>query len=525
MHNQHTIFKKWIPEKLVIPLLIITMIPYAMILPFFNMNSTFTASFLDVDVDDIQFIFTLAYATIVCGLCINERLFHFFNIRSYLLIMTIINIIVLFLLSVSSNKELVYSLRAIQGTAAYLESCITVPLIMSRINNPYGRLLGNSFLYCFIMTGATFATSIVKFAIENYTYNMMLYTVIFFHVVALCIYLFLFSHGRLYPKKPLYQLNLAGYLLLMLSLISGAFVLIFGKRYYWFESPYIIAAFTGFCIFSGIFVLQQLTSKKPIFHFNILKSERVILGIVIFFVFYIFKSSMSNIYQVMSVVWKWHWEFVLDIQYYNCYGIFIGAFVSYMMIVKGISYKNVFILGFLCLSVSMLWFSYLLVPDAKPDEVIPPLIVEGLGQGVLFSPILQYMVGSVHANYSMNTMQAAVAARYWTSTIGFSLMQNLILYLTTKHQFYMTQNLDVTKPYFQAKWEELFAKHSSTHLYNESVDLTTRTLKANLFNQSLLISNMEIFRTLFVVGICMMLFILVYMPAKTYIMKKKNTAH
>ena len=522
MHNNHSIFKNWVPEKLIIPLLIITMVPYAMIIPFFNMNSTFTASFLDVDVDDLQFIFTLAYATIVCGLCINERLFHFFNIRSYLLIMTIINIVVMLLLSVSSNKDLVYVLRAIQGTTAYLQSCMTVPLIMSRLSNPYSRLLGNSFLYCFVMTGSTFATSIVKFAIENYNYNMMIYTVVFFHIIALLIYVFLFSHGRLYPKKPLYQLNLPGYLLLMFSLISGAFVLIYGKRYYWFESEYIIAAFTGFCLFSGTFVLQQLTSKKPIFHFSILLSERVILGVLFFFVFYIFKATMSNIYQIMNVVWKWHWEFVLDIQYYNCYGIFLGAFISYLMIVKGISYKYVFVFGFLSLASSMLWFSYLLVPDAKPAEVIPPLFLEGLGQGILFSPLLQYMVGSVHANYSMNTMQAAVGARFWTSTIGFSLMQNLILYLTTKHQFYMTDNLDITKTYFQEQWEKIFMSNDSSHLYNESVDLTTRTIKSNVFNQSLLISNMEIFRTLFVFGLLTAIVILVYHPIKSRIIKKKN---
>lgn len=519
MHNNHSIFKKWVPEKLIIPLLIVTMVPYAMIIPFFNMNSTFTASFLDVDVDDLQFIFSLAYATIVCGLCINERLFHFFNIRSYLLIMTIINIVVLLLLSVSSNKEVIYCLRAVQGTTAYLQSCIAVPLIMSRLSNPLARLLGNSFLYCLVMTGSTFSTSIVKFAIENYNYNMMIYTVVIFHVIALFIYVFLFSHGRLYPKKPLYQLNFAGYLLLMFSLISGAFVLIYGKRYYWFESTYIISAFTGFCVFSGLFVLQQLTSKKPIFHFKILRSERVIIGILIFFMLYIFKASMSNIYQIMNVVWKWHWEYVLDIQYYNCYGIFFGAFLSYIMLVKGFSYQSVFVFGFVCLATSMLWFSYLFVPDAKPNEVIPPLVIEGVGQGLLFSPILQYMVGSVHANFSMNTMQAAVAVRYWTSTIGFSLMQNLILYLTTKHQFYMTRNLDVTSPNFQSKWDELFMQNSETHLYNQSIDLTTRTFKTNLYNQALLISNMEIFRTLFVFGIVIIVVILCYKPVKNSLFK------
>ena len=514
MHNQHSIFNHWIPEKMIIPLLIITMVPYAMIIPFFNMNSTFTASFLDVDVDDLQFIFSIAYATIVCGLCINERLFHFFNIRSYLLIMTIINIIVLLLLSVSTQKEIIYVLRAIQGTASYLQSCIAVPLIMSRLKNPFSRLLGNSFLYCFVMTGSTFATSIVKFAIENYNYNMMVYTVIVFHVIALLIYLFLFSHGRLYQRKPLYQLNLPGYLLLMFSLISGAYVLIYGKRYYWFESSYIIIAFTCFCIFSGFFVLQQLTSKKPIFHFSILRSERVILGILFFFILYIFKSSMSNVYQVMNVVWKWHWEFVLNIQYYNCAGIFLGAFISYWMLIKNCSFRNVFMLGFFCLSISMFWFSYLLVPDAKPIEVIPPLFIEGLGQGVLFSPLLQYMVGSVHANYSMNTMQAAVATRFWTSTIGFSLMQNLVLYLTTKHQFYMTANLDRTKSIFQSQWDSIYNQNISTHLVNDSISLTTQQLKSKLYEQALLVSDMQIFRILFVVGLITMGLILCYQPVR-----------
>ena len=188
MHNQHPIFKKWIPEKLVLPILIAALIPHVMILSLFNMNSTFTASFLDVDVDDLQFIFSLAYATIVCGLFINERLFQFFNIRSYLLSMTIINIVLMLIISLTTNTQLIYLLRVIQGTTSYLEGCIIVPLIMSRIKGEYGRLLGNTFLYGFMMTADKYTTSIVKFAIENYNFNMVIYTVIFFHVLSLLIF-------------------------------------------------------------------------------------------------------------------------------------------------------------------------------------------------------------------------------------------------------------------------------------------------------------------------------------------------
>ena len=515
MHNQHPIFKKWIPEKLVIPILIAALIPHVMILSLFNMNSTFTASFLDVDVDDLQFIFSLAYATIVCGLFINERLFQFFNIRSYLLFMTITNIVLMFIISLTTNTQMFYALRVIQGTTSYLEGCIIVPLIMSRIKSEYGRLLGNTFLYGFMMTADKYTTSIVKFAIENYTHNMMIYTVIFFHIISLIIYVFLFSHGRLYPKKPLYQLNLAGFILMMLCLISGAFVLIYGKRYYWFESPYIVIAFTATLVFSGLFILQQLTSRKPIFHFGILRSERVIVGMLIFFTFYVFKSSMSNIYQVMNGVWKWNWGFVLQIQYYNCAGIYIGALISYFLISRyQTQYKYVFFLGFFCLTTAMLWFSYILVPDTKPSAIIPPLMMEGMGQGLLFAPILQYMVGSVHANFSMNTMQAAVAMRYWSSTISFSIMQNAVLYFTTKHQFYMTENLDKTKTYFQDQWDVLFNKNAATHIVNESTSLTAGNIKSQLYNQALLVTDIQIFRTLFYFGILMMIFIMIYNPVK-----------
>lgn len=528
MHNQHPIFKKWIPEKLVLPILIAALIPHVMILSLFNMNSTFTASFLDVDVDDLQFIFSLAYATIVCGLFINERLFQFFNIRSYLLFMTIINIVLMLLISLTTNTQLIYLLRVIQGTTSYLEGCIIVPLIMSRIKGEYGRLLGNTFLYGFMMTADKYTTSIVKFAIENYNFNMVIYTVIFFHVLSLLIYVFLFSHGRLYPKKPLYQLNLAGYFLMMMSLIAGAFLLIYGKRYYWFESLYIVIAFAAMLIFSGLFILQQLTSKKPIFHFEILRSERVIVGMLLFFTFYIFKSSMSNIYQVMNVVWKWHWEFVLQIQYYNCAGIYIGALFAYYIITQfQTQYKYVFFGGFFCLTSAMLWFSYILVPDTRPNAVIPPLLMEGMGQGMLFAPILQYMVCSVHANFSMNTMQAAVAMRYWSSTISFSIMQNAILFLTTKHQFLMTKNLDITNTIFQEQWNNLFNKHDTSHLVNESISLTATNLKSQLYNQALLIADIQIFRTLFYFGIVMMVFIMIYNPIKNvlHLRKKRKESH
>ena len=99
-------------------------------------------------------------------------------------------------------------------------------------------------------------------------------------------------------------------------------------------------------------------------------------------------------------------------------------------------------------------------------------------------------------------------------------MQNAVLYLTTKHQFLMTKNLDQTSTIFQEQWNNLMAKNSSAHLTNDSVSLSIGVLKTKLYNQALLVSNIEIFRTLFVIGIVMTLFVFLYKPFKTALFRK-----
>lgn len=518
MSQENSIFKKWIPKKLVVPILMIGLFPQMMILSLFSMNSTFSASFLDLDVDDIQFLFSLAYAMIVCGLFIHVRFFNFFNVRNYLLVMTMLNIVVLFAMTLTTNKELILILRFIQGPLAILEGAILLPIIMSNIKNENSKLITYSFLYGLILTGDKFTTSIAKFAIQNYTHNMVIYTIIILHVATLIVYVFFFNHNRMFPKKPLFQLNLGGIFLMMISLVSGAFCLIYGKRYNWFESSYIVIAFAITLIFCGLFIIHQKTTKRPLFHFEVFKSERVIVGIILFFVFYILRSCMSNIYQVMAVVWHWHWEYVLEIQYFNVFGSITGILTSFFLVKNKIDFRIIFALGFTLLAFSLLWFSYLFYPETQISAIAPALVLQGISQGILFTPLVLFIIGSVHADFSSSASQIGVATRFWTTTIGFSIMQNVVLYLTTKHQFSMVKNLDKSSPIFQEQWTNLYAKNSVTHLPNDAEILSVGAIKAKLFNQALLVSNIEIFRTLFVLGIITAVIILAYRPLKNKIL-------
>lgn len=517
MKNPNSIFKSWVPEKYIAPILIVALFPHLMLLTIFNMNSTFTASFLDLEVDDLQFLFSMAYALIVCSLFIHTRLFQRINVRSYLLLMTILNILVLYGMSLTTNTQVLLVLRILQAPISMFEGCILLPIIISSIKHENAKFIAFSCLYAIMMTGDKFTTSIIKFAIENYTHNMIVYTIILFHIFVLVLYALIFNQNRLFPKRPLYQTSLGGILLMVISLVSGAYFFIYGKKLYWFQSTNITIAFSLCLLFSGLFIYHQKTSKRPLFHFEIFRSDRVIIGLILFFFLYIMKSSMSNVYQVMAQVWKYPWTYVLNLQYYNVLGSFLGVFFSYFMLSKKVDFKIIFTIGFTLLSGCMLYFSTIFTPDTRVQMVIPGLFLQGFSQGILFTPIAMYMLGSVHPSISGSAAQSGTAIRFWTSTIGYSLMQNVMLHFTTKHQFFMNENLDVTNPIFQQEWNQLYNKFDSSYLANDTISLTMSSIKAKLYSQALLVSSIEIFYYLFIIGALVVCGIIFYRPLRKII--------
>ena len=515
------VVKSWLPRKLVIPVLIVAMFPHLMLLSMFSLNSTFTASFLDVEVDDLQFMFSMAYALIVCGLFLHTRLFSAANVRNYLLIMTMLNIVVLFLMTTTTNMQVILVLRFIQAPLTLFEGCILLPILMSQMKSKNAKFIGYSVLYAFMMTGDKYALSVVKFAIEHYSHNTMIYAIIGSHVFALFLYLFMFNNGRMFPKMPLYQLNLGGVFLLAISLVSGAFFLVYGKRLNWFESPKIIISLSICFIFSGLFLLHQRTSRRPLFHFDVFKSKRVLIGLIAFIFFYILRAGVNNVYQIMSSVWKWPWEYILEIQYLNVAGSIIGCIIAYFLFINNVSFKIIFAGSFFIQSICMLWFSYLCYPDTSIMAIGPVLFLQGLGQGMLFTPLVFYMIGSVHPSISGHAAQAGTATRFWTTTFGFTLMQNLLWHLTTKYETLLTKNLDLTSPVFQQEWNGLFGKYALKMINTDAIHLSAITLKAKLTQQALLISNMEIFRGLFIFGFIAFLAIVCYNPVRIICQKIK----
>ena len=216
----------------------------------------------------------------------------------------------------------------------------------------------------------------------------------------------------------------------------------------------------------------------------------------------------------MASVWKWHWEYVLEIQYFNVLGTIIGVLAALFMMIKKVEFRYIFALGFFLLTASLFWFSFLFYPDTSVEAIAPPLILEGIAQGILFTPLVMYMMGSVHPSISSNVGVTGTAIRFWGSTIGFSLMQNLVFYFLSKHQLLLSNSLDLTHPLFQEQWNSILGKNASSHINSEAFSMSAQSIKSQVMSQALLLSNVEIYRGLSLLGVVTFVVVLGYQPLK-----------
>ena len=112
----------------------------------------------------------------------------------------------------------------------------------------------------------------------------------------------IFTNQPLIAKNPLFQIDFAACLFLLIALHSGAFVIILGRKLYWFESGKIVLATILFLIFSGLFTLKQYQAKRPHFHFEVLYRKNIMVGLLLFFFFYVIRSGVNNVYTVESEI-------------------------------------------------------------------------------------------------------------------------------------------------------------------------------------------------------------------------------
>ena len=196
----------------------------------------------------------------------------------------------------------------------------------------------------------------------------------------------------------------------------------------------------------------------------------------------------------MFSIWNWEPSRVAGIQFINGLGNVIGLLMASLFLMRAVPIKWIFMLGFVLLALFHFWFTFLFVLDVSLSDIIIPYVLQGVGVGLLFVPLILYTTSSVPNHLTVSSGIAGVAGRFWGSTIGFCIIQNAVVFYSKKHFFKLSQFVTAENTNSQGAMEKVASHYvSKGYSIDNANTLALKRTFSTVAKQATLLSDMEIF--------------------------------
>lgn len=504
------VFRTWMPDWAIKAVLIFCMLHSMVLLGLYTSNLTYATSFLDIETEDLQYAMSITYGTFLATILIECRIFKFFPPRNYFIAIYLLAACTFIISAYTRHFIPFLLLRMMEGVLMALPWIPLRILLLTRFKSKNATITVFSFTYGALLIATPFIVNTAVWLLENYNWKFMAYGSAFFQFVCVGLVMLTFNGNRFQKKMPLYQIDWASFILVLSAILSGAFVLVYGQKKYWFESKLIVWATAIALITSGLFIARQLLAKRPCFNLSVFRYSNLRTGLLLFLLFYVSRATLSIIHNTMSTNWNWEPVRVAQFQYFNATGNLIGILLAAVLLSRMVATKYIFILGFSLMALYHLWFTFLFVPDVGYYDILIPYVLQGVSVGLLFVPLVLFTVSSVPHELAPFSGTVGVGGRFWGSTIGFSIMQNAQVYLQQKHFTHFRQTIIPEDPQVQLQLSDNATKFLN---HGFSVDdankLALKQLVVNASKQSALLTNMEIFTAVGVGLLVLVLFLTV----------------
>lgn len=512
--GNNQVFRDWIPRWFVNAALIFCMLHSMILLSLYSANVTYSSSYFDVEPEDMQFALSVTYGTFLATILIESRFFKYFPTRWYLMGIYLMAAVTIFFSAFTQNYYQFIVFRVIGGVLMALPWIPLRLLLLSNLRTRNAVIIAFSCAYGTLLISAPVIMNLAVWLLDWFEWKYMAYASAAFQLVCMGLIFLIFNEKRFYEKFPLNTLDWASYVILVLGILSGAFVLVYGEKKYWFESQQIISASITSLVCASVFILRQLAEHNPTFDFKVFQFRNLRVGFLLFVLYYISRATLNITNSTMATVWNWEPLQVAQVQWLNIFGVIVGVIFSAVALTKHTHIRHLFVLGFGMLAAEHLWFTFLFVPDVSLQQIAIPYIIQGVSVGIIFVPLVMYVVSSVPAYLSSFAGTIGVTGRFWGATLGFSIMQNAQIYLQRQHYNKLQQYVNPAIAETQTRVANAVAAFMQKGFTpDEAQILALKQINKDVIKQSILLTDMEIF-TVVGVGLVMLTF---YILVNTHI--------
>jgi DHA2 family multidrug resistance protein len=391
--------------------------------------------------------------------------------------------------------------------------------------------LGQALFGMGVIIGPTIGPTLGGYIVENYDWPWIFYVNVPVGILAsIFTVLFIRDPERIKNAipKPLREIDWAGVGLLILGVGSMQLVLEQGETEDWFDSTYILS-FTALAVFGVVgFIWRELTAKAPIVDLRILtKSRNLAVGAFLSFVlgFGLFASVF-----VFPIFTQRILGFTAE---QTGYLLLPGALASgFMMPIigralqAGVPQKLMLPIGFTIFFAFTFWMAAKISPTAGESDFFWPLIVRGVGLGLIFLPITTMSLAGLQGKDAGQAAGLTGMIRQLGGSFGVAIVGTYLERSIQNNRVALLPNISLYNPEttqrIQAFTQGFLAKG---YPLNQATQQAYAALEGVLMKQVSLITYSQVFTSLGIFFLACVPLILLVKRAKPGEKMDLNAAH
>ena len=458
---------------------------------------------LGATLTDVAWVITAYAIANVIVIPMTSWLSQQFGRRNYFAVSIIIFTVASFLCGNANNIWELVIFRFIQGLGGGA-LLVTAQTIITESYPVAKRGMAQAIYGMGVIVGPTLGPPLGGYLVDHFSWPYIFYINIPLGIIATFLTLTYVKSPKYSEKLKSHQVDWWGIVFLAAFIGSLQFVLEHGQQDDWFNDGTIVLLSVVSVFGFLAFLWRELTYAHPIVNLKALKDSNLRIGTFMCFIlgFGLYGSTLIiPIYTQSILGWT-----ATDAGLLLIPGSITSAFMMPIignLIQKGVPQTYMVAIGFLVFFGFTFWMHNIITPDTGVEHMFWPLILRGVGLGLLFVPITTMALSTLKGKSIGEGAAFTGMMRQLGGSFGIAIITTFITRLSQEHRVNLISHLDTSKLEVQQRVAQLQQGFISKGFPpNEALSKAWQAIDLSVMKQSTVMSYMDIFLYLGIMFLC-----------------------
>ncbi|MGI4729882.1 MAG: DHA2 family efflux MFS transporter permease subunit [Janthinobacterium lividum] len=449
---------------------------------------------LGATLSEISWVITAYSLANVIIIPLTSWLSQQFGRRNYFAASIIIFTVCSFLCGNATSIGELIVFRFIQGMGGGA-LLVTSQTIITESWPPEKRAMAQAIYVLGIIVGPTLGPPLGGYIVDNFSWPFIFYINIPVGIVAALLTVQYVRSPTYDQKRSASEVDWAGIFLLTVGISSLQYVLEKGQEDDWFNSTLIICLSISAFLGLYLFIWREMEVKFPAVNLSVLSNGNLRMGVILSFVmgFGTFGSTFIIPLFTQSLL-GWTAQQAGVLQLPSTLFVAVMMPVVAIMIQKGIPQKYLIATGMAIFFVFCILCYKIIVPDTSSGDFFMPLMIRGLGLGLLSVPVSTMSLSTLKGQQIGQGAAFTGMMRQLGGSFGVALISTYLSRSTSVHRSNLVSHLDVNNLNVQNRVAQLAASVQSRGVDINTAKQTAYAMLDGAVNkQATLLSYMDVF--------------------------------